>query len=157
MQTNWMILLFNLHFSLLMIQHWKVKPHPRFLRIWVVFSVETHDLTRQLNKKLNIFNYYYSFLKLIGVWNKVWFDVIWAMIRIDICFSFMLHILTMEFIIQNKFFNNLERNYNAQKHLLKRASEFNQFSLYFYVIWCLFLGNHFIYKQPIVRHHDKIK
>ncbi|CAF0771571.1 unnamed protein product [Adineta ricciae] len=32
---------------------------------------ETNDLTRQLAKKGDIYNYYFSFLKLIGVWNKL--------------------------------------------------------------------------------------
>ncbi|CAF3722387.1 unnamed protein product [Adineta steineri] len=32
---------------------------------------ETNDLTRQLAKKADIYNYYFSFLKLISVWNKL--------------------------------------------------------------------------------------
>jgi len=32
---------------------------------------ETNDLTRQLTKKIDIYNYYFSFLKLVGVWNKL--------------------------------------------------------------------------------------
>ncbi|CAM2705605.1 unnamed protein product [Rotaria socialis] len=32
---------------------------------------ETNDLTRQLEKKNDIYNYYFSFLKLIAVWNKL--------------------------------------------------------------------------------------
>ena len=34
-------------------------------------SLESNDLTRQLLKKIDIYNYYFSFLKLVGVWNKV--------------------------------------------------------------------------------------
>lgn len=33
--------------------------------------LDTTDLTRQLTKKIEIYNYYFSFLKLVGVWNKV--------------------------------------------------------------------------------------
>ena len=36
----------------------------------VAFS-DINDLSRQLGKKMDIFNYYFSFLKLIAVWNKV--------------------------------------------------------------------------------------
>ncbi|CAF2359714.1 unnamed protein product [Rotaria sp. Silwood2] len=32
---------------------------------------DTNDLTRQLAKKTDIYNYYFSFLKLINVWNKL--------------------------------------------------------------------------------------
>ncbi len=68
-----MILLYNLECLLLMIHLYKVrnefieeeKKNHRF------FNLEINDLTRQLAKKMDIFNYYFSFLKLIGVWNKV--------------------------------------------------------------------------------------
>lgn len=33
--------------------------------------LETNDLTRQLAKKGDIYNYYFAFLKLVSVWNKV--------------------------------------------------------------------------------------
>jgi hypothetical protein len=70
---------------------------------------------------MDIFNYYFSFLKLIAVWNKVSQEDEIS-IYINMLFSFMWRTLIMEYTIQNKFYNNLERNYNVLKLLLKQAS-----------------------------------
>jgi len=51
----------------------------------------------------------------------------------------MLHILIMEFIIQNKFYNNLVKNYNVLKLLLKQASLFIED--FFFYLFILFLFN----------------
>lgn len=65
-----MILLYNLECLLLMIHRYKVRENLIANKIECLF-LEMKDLTRQLGKKMDIFNYYFSFLKLIGVWNKV--------------------------------------------------------------------------------------
>lgn len=73
--------------------------------------LETNDLTRQLAKKGDIYNYYFSFLKLIGVWNKVRTQVEFEMNNLGFfLFSFMSHTLIVEFTIQNKFYNNSVKN-----------------------------------------------
>jgi hypothetical protein len=117
-----MILLYNLESLLLMIHLYKVRNEfvGKKNSISLSSNLETNDLTRQLAKKADIYNYYFSFLKLVGIWNKVRRSLFCYLF--ENIFSFMLHILITEFIIQNKFYNNSGRNYNVRKLLLKQAS-----------------------------------
>ena len=70
-RVNWTILSHSLEYSSWMIHLYsKVSRdlHSIDAHRW---CLETNDLTRQLAKKIDIYNYYFAFLKLVGVWNKV--------------------------------------------------------------------------------------
>lgn len=130
-----MILLYNLGYLLSMIHHYKVKIKQLNFNQFIFFiNLDTSDLTRQLEKKNDIYNYYFSFLKLIAVWNKVKSNhSSYKLIFYLNYFSFMSHILTMEFTTPNKSYNNLVRNYNVLKLSLKQASVLFVF-FYFFIL-----------------------
>lgn len=124
--VNWTILSCNSECFLLMIHLYKVgddSPSKTF-PLSLSLCLDTTDLSRQLGKKMDIFNYYFSFLKLIGVWNKVSRN---KQMLMKIFFSSMWRISIMEFITPNKFCSSLAKNYNAQKLLLKTPSEWLAF------------------------------
>jgi hypothetical protein len=117
--------------------------------ISLLSNLETNDLTRQLAKKADIYNYYFSFLKLIGIWNKVRRRRSLFCYLFENIFSFMLHILIMEFIIQNKFYNNSGRNYNVLKLLLKQASSL--FLALMFILLSIYYFRQSLYLQAAFR------